>query len=65
MDSLDSTDIMVAGLAGGIGFVLAFYVMKLDLDDALKVAGISATGMVGAKVIAQRLHEGEGWTISI
>jgi hypothetical protein len=65
MDSLDSKDIIRAGIAGVLGFVLAFYVMKLEFDDSLKVAGITATARLGSTVIAQRLHEGGGWCISI
>lgn len=65
MDSLDTKDIIRAGIAGALGFVLAFYVMKLEMDDSFKVAGITATAQLGAKVIGQKLHEGGGWCISI
>lgn len=65
MDSLDMTDIFIGGVAGAIGFTLAFYLMRLELEDSLKVGGISATAFMGAKVVVQKIHEGGGWSIPL
>jgi uncharacterized protein YraI len=51
LDSLALSDVVRAGFAGGVGFVLANYVQKLVFSESLIVGGIVFVSALAAEYL--------------